>query len=272
MKKLLWLFLFTLPTFAVGQSIVTLQLLDSLTKQPVAYANVGVPNKGVGTVSDDNGKVKLTVGDSLLTNSIKISCIGYASKTITVTQALGKNTLLLTSSAVKLNEVVVRPSKATKYKTLGNNTTSKNVSGGFKSNGLGAEIAVKINVKHQYTQLKKLQFYLVKNPINDLQFRVNLYTVAPNGKPDASILKQLILTPKIMGNGLVELDLTPYKIYTNKDVFIALEWIKDLGDVNDLMFSMKMINNSPSYARYASQDDWHHIPVAGIGLSVDVEY
>lgn len=271
MKKILWLLLLILPTFVLGQSVVKLQLLDSLTKQPVVFANVGVPNKGIGTVSDDNGHFKLTIGDSLLTNTIKISCIGYASKTITVKQALGKNTLLLTSSATKLNEVIVRPSKATKYKTLGNKTETKNVIAGFKSNGLGAELAVKINIKHNYTQIKKLRFNLVKNSFENVQFRFNVYNKDANGNPADNIVKQLILTPKISGPGLVEFDLTPYAIYASDDIFIALEWIKDLGDINGLMFSTKMLA-APTYVKNASQGNWKHIPSVSVGISVDVEY
>ena len=70
---------------------------------------------------------------------------------------------------------------------------------------------------------------------------------------------------------MIELDLTPYNLYVDDDVFISIEWIKDLGDVKGLYFSAKLVGASPTYFRQASQGDWHKIAV-GVGLNAEVAY
>jgi hypothetical protein len=69
--------------------------------------------------------------------------------------------------------------------------------------------------------------------------------------------------------GLIEFDLTPYNIFVDKDVFVALEWIKDLGDAKGLMFSTQL--SGPTWFRHTSQDKWEKV-VPGLGLYVEAAY
>ena len=97
-----------------------------------------------------------------------------------------------------------------------------------------------------------------------------MYSKDENGLPKENILTQSIIIEFMETTGLIELDLTPYNIYVDDDIFISLEWIKDLGDVKGLFFSTKLVG-SPTYFRQASQDKWAKIPI-GVGIHAEIAY
>ena len=268
-KKLI---LVLLTPFAIYSQIdLKIQLLDSLTKKPIEFVNVGVLSKGFGTVTDENGFFHLNVADSLKNNVIKISCIGYESKTISITKLVGLHTLLIKPSEINLAEIKVFVKRKPKYKVLGNDTKTKNIVAGFTANNLGSELAVKLNVKHPDTKLKSIKFNITSNPFDSLVFRFNVYDMDAKGCPSKNILTQMILIEPISKTGLVELNVDKYNIYTSSDVFIAIECVKDLGDNKGLFFSSQLLGGG-SYFRKASQDKWEKVPTVGIGLSALVEY
>ncbi len=246
-------------------------VFDSLTKQPIEFANIGIPSKGIGTVSDEKGGFQFIVPDSLKKEALRLSIIGYKSATLPVLSLDANKNVYLTPASVKLDEVVIQPKKV-KIKILGNQTRSKSVSGGFKSNSLGAEMGIRLNIKHADTYLRKLMFQINSNTIGKSPiFRVNVYALGNDGLPGENLLKQNIIIEPKEKTGFLEVDLKPYSIFVSEDVFITLEWIQDLGDAKGLYFSTKLIG-SATYFRQASQDRWEKVTPIGVGLHVEVGY
>jgi hypothetical protein len=258
-----------LSAHLISQTAIKCTVLDSSTHQPVEFANVGIASKGLGTVTNEKGEFSLSIPDSLKNDKVRISILGYRTREIKQAELARTGSVLLSPSSYKLNEVVIKPGKP-KFKTLGNKTTSKNMICGFSSNNLGCEMAVKLNIKHKETWIKKLSFNIVKNIYDDVIFRVNIYKKDKDGNPGENLLKQnLLISPKTK-TGLVEVDLTPYFLLADDDVFVSIEWIKDLGDAKGLYFSCEMLGGT--YYRKASQDKWEHSAAVGVGLFVDVQY
>ena len=244
-------------------------LLDSTTAQPIEFANIGIIGKGFGTVTNEKGEFNFTVPDSLANTPVKISMIGYRSKTLSLSKFNGVEKIKLSQAATNLNEVAVSVKK-TKVKILGNDTKTSSMTAGFTKNTLGAELAIKLNIKHPKTHLRKFFLNIANNSIEKPIFRFNVYSKDENGLPKDNILTQSIIIEFKETKGLIELDLTPYNLYVDDDVFISVEWIKDLGDVKGLFFSTKMVGNA-TYFRQASQDKWSKIPI-GVGLHAEVAY
>jgi len=245
-------------------------LLEESSRQPIEFANVGVVGKGFGTVTNDKGEFNLAIPDSLMGEKIRISMIGYKTKEFALGEFKAGTIVYLAADITSLNEVVVQ-AKKTKIKILGNETNTKHVQGGFKNNSLGAELAIKLNIKHPQTHLRRFFVNINANSLGIPVFRFNLYNADDKGMPKENILKKNIIIEPKQKTGLIELDLTPYEIYVDNDVFIAIEWIKDLGDVKGLSFSTKLIG-STTYYRMASQDKWHSVSPIGMGLYVEAAY
>lgn len=270
--RIILIFLFCVLTGSVvAQTICRGRLIDASTRQSVEFANIGIVGKGLGTVSNENGEYNLSVPDSLLNDLLKISMIGYKSESFSIKDFQKLSEIKLVESATVLNEVAVSVKK-TKTKILGNNTKTKSISGGFKNNSLGAEMGVRLNIKHPQTHLRKLMFNINSNSLDKLPiFRLNIYALDKHGNPLENILTQNIIISPIEKIGYIEYDLTPYTIFVNDDVVVAIEWIKDLGDAKGLYFSTKLVG-SGTYYRQISQDKWQRLPTIGIGLHVEVAY
>jgi hypothetical protein len=269
MKKIGILVLSVVFTSLFSQKNCNGILIDSTTAQPIEFANIGIVGKGFGTVTNEKGEFNFLVPDSLSTSPVKISMIGYKSKTLSLAKSSESGIIKLAQSATNLNEVAVS-AKKTKVKILGNETKTTSMTAGFTKNTLGAELAVKLNIKHPKTHLRKFYLNIANNSIEKPIFRFNVYNKDDKGLPKDNILLQSIIIEFKETKGLIELDLSPYNLYVDDDVFISVEWIKDLGDVKGLFFSTKMVG-SPTYFRQASQDKWSKIPI-GVGLHAEVAY
>lgn len=270
MKIISLLFLSLTFNLINAQNICKGVLLDSTTNKPIEFANIGIVGKGFGTVTNENGEFNFAVPDSLTGFPIKASMIGYKSKTQTLTAINSKEKIVLAQALTNLNEVSVS-AKKTKVKILGNDTKTTHVTAGFVKNTLGAELAIKLNIKAPKTHLKKFYLNIARNSIEKPIFRFNVYNKGEDGKPKDNILTQNVIIELKENTGLIELDLTPYNLFVDDDVFISIEWIKDLGDVKGLYFSAKLVGANPTYFRQASQGDWHKIAV-GVGLHAQVAY
>lgn len=93
------------------QSYFTIEgtLLDHITGEPIIYGTISVNNLSNGTISNQNGKFKLTLSDSMLQSTIKFSHIGYSSREIEASLLSGQNIVFyLDQKIVTLQEVVVR--------------------------------------------------------------------------------------------------------------------------------------------------------------------
>ncbi|PBQ32231.1 hypothetical protein CNR22_10755 [Sphingobacteriaceae bacterium] len=254
-----------------SQTLCKGRLIDVTTNQPIEFANIGVVGKALGTVSNERGEYSFTVPDSLLYETLKISMIGYKSESFSVKEFQKHTEIKLTQSATVLNEVAVSVKK-TKIKILGNDTKTKSVSAGFKNNSLGAELGIKLSVKHPQTHIRKVMFNINTNTLDKLPiFRLNIYKVDKQGNPAENILTQNIIISPAEKTGYIAYDLNPYGIFVDDDVIISIEWIKDLGDAKGLYFSTKMLG-SGTYYRQTSQAKWEKIASIGIGLHAEIAY
>lgn len=270
MKKLVVTLLIAVCCSAVSQNTFKGQVTDSASGQPVEFANVGFVGLGFGTVTDEKGNYSFTAPDSVMTGLVKVSIIGYKPKTITAKAFLHTQTIRLQQNATVLSEVLVS-SKKYKIKTLGNNTRTSAISAGFGSNNLGCEMAVRLNVRQPKTQLRRFMININKNTLGKTPvFRLNVYSNA-NGMPGENILKQNVIIECKEMTGFVELDLMQYNLVVDDDVFVSLEWIKDLGPAKGLYFSAK-VPAGTTYFRMTSQDKWKKAAGVGVGLHVEAGY
>ena len=54
-------------------------VLDETTRQPIAFANIGIIGTAAGAASDMDGLFELIVSEKLATYMMRVSAVGYAS-------------------------------------------------------------------------------------------------------------------------------------------------------------------------------------------------
>ena len=269
---------FTLVTVALC-AILQLQLNAQLYKGKVvstndkiaiAYVNIGIVGKDVGTVSNNNGEFSIELLDLYNNDSLRFSILGYKTKSFKVADfkkqfANNEITIPLETKLMELKTVVIKPQIT---KIIGNENKSKKMVGGFSSNDLGSELGTVMKIRKSPTVIENVSFNIAYNKYGNLLFRLNIYDMK-DGKPNQSILKENIFVKTDIKNGTVTVDLTTYQLIVNDDFFVSLEWIENLGE-NGLYFPVGLLN-SPSFSKKTSQGLWKKVPV-GVAINAKVRY
>ncbi|MFT3740088.1 MAG: DUF5686 family protein [Breznakibacter sp.] len=108
------LFLFFIDGFSQGN--IRCQLIDSLTKQPVPFANVAVTGKTLGTTSDINGYFGLAYVAP--DDRLQISCIGYKTIAISCSELQTMDVLMLVPQPYSLLQIDVFPTKNVAFEVM----------------------------------------------------------------------------------------------------------------------------------------------------------
>ena len=101
MKTLFLILLFTAT--ALPAQVAELTLLDASTKQPIPNVEAYYTRSLNGTITNDEGKLRITVENDTLT----LSHIGYATKKIFTDKTFAKATIYLNPQEIQLEEVVL---------------------------------------------------------------------------------------------------------------------------------------------------------------------
>ncbi len=246
-------------------------ITNKKTNLPLPYVNIGILNKDKGTTTNTKGEFALTILESNINDTLKISMIGYEPRIVYLNDILKKKKLYLNiqlqEKTNELKEVVIADERLT-TKVLGNKTDSKFFGGKFAPGDLGSEIAIKIKIKNDPTYLDTFSFNISYNSEDTATFRVNIYEVK-NGLPDKNILTDNIILRVNGQTGKIETDLTKYNLVVKDDIFIALEWIEGRKN-SGIVFSAGFINKG-TYYRKASQGRWKKNPM-GIGFNITAKY
>jgi hypothetical protein len=271
MKKRLTTLILLLLLVAFAQAqVIEATIKDAKTGAPLPYVNVGIIGKGIGTVTDTDGKFKLSLNSD--NDDLKISNIGYEAQISSVgdfKKKLGADkTILLKPVSVDLKEVKVNNRKL-KESVLGNTTKSESTDAGFTSNKLGNEIGVVIKIKRSPTLIKQFNASLAHAPTDSVKLRLNFYSLNKDGLPDQILTNRNIFVTVKKGERFISVDLLPYNIIAEDKFFVSLEWIQNSGG-RGLMFSASLLSSFIS--RETSQANWEKVGLVGIGFNVLAEY
>ncbi|NVO32641.1 carboxypeptidase-like regulatory domain-containing protein, partial [Hymenobacter lapidiphilus] len=238
------------------------------TGRPVPYVNIGIPGQSMGTVADERGRYQLSYAAANLTDTVRLSSIGYEPQRILLQELVAGPNVALVPAAVQLADVRVQaPSLFKRTLTLGCTTESKVVMFGLQAKDRGAEMGTVISLRRQPTKVQKATFNLLYKDSASLTFRVNLYRLLPNGQPSAEKLnhRDILVTSASRPNntGPLVVDLMADALVLEEDFFLAIEWVAggDTKQVNQgLAFSAALgYFGDPIYARKVSQGAWKKV-------------
>ncbi len=111
MKKSLTLFTFIFLQLSVyAQNIIEFTLVNN-DSIPIPYANIFFENKTMGTISNEDGHVKISIPKNITKNDNKliVSVLGYELKKLSVHEVLNMDFVRLESKNILLDEVIIKP-------------------------------------------------------------------------------------------------------------------------------------------------------------------
>lgn len=256
------------------------KVVDAETGEPIPYVNIGVVEKGIGTVSDEEGLFNLYLKSNEVEPTVKIlfSALGYTSLNIDIAKMpLTSNEypiFKMEPSGISLNEVVVS-NKDGRFipDVIGYKNYGEASFGYWKDNvALGGELATKIVAKKGLRRLEKLQFEVFDNPSDSLLLRVNIYDDdGALGFPKANLNtsnRNILVTLK-KTDKIIWVDLKPFDIYTKDSFMVSLELLKVYGEEKLGLVLAAALNRYGSYRKYSSQDGWEIITEQNMAYSLE---
>ena len=203
--------------------------------EPIPYANIGILDKNVGTLSDPDGSFEISLPTSLINDSLIFSSIGFETLKIPV-QKLSPQSLLITiqiySTATLLEEVAVSEKKLNrKVARLGWMGGKDGVLPLDTIMGGGA-VALLVEAPRTPFNLEKLQVRLMYNSKDTLKLRFHVFAYdSLKHQPGNELLTKEIILKENKRFGWLRFDLSNENILLNqKYVCIGFEWIDERND------------------------------------------
>lgn len=249
-----------------GASTIGARVLDAEDNSPLAYVNVGIPGKNVGTVTHENGTFQLDVNAELLTDSIAVLMAGYEKRMIALKNV--PKIILLHRRRGELPEVEIISGKLP-TKLYGNKTTSNVISIGFPSRFLGAEIGVRMSLGKHPRHLKAFHCHVSNTRLDSAVFRLNIYQMV-NGNP-VNILQRNILFSIGKTPGDYSVKLSGLNLVLKGDILVSLELLKSYSSLphpGAVFFSAGFFN-SGTWRRQTSQAEWKKARGMGVGFNLE---
>ena len=203
------------------------QIIDKETSQPIAFANVGVFERNLGTVSDENGFFRLRIPDEYHDGILRISYIGFEALDIPMTEFL---TMTDEQIALRRRETrIERPEPPTRYRTrtLGNSRPRLLSTAPMPNRDKGVELGIILPIRRK-THLTEFRMpVIITDAVADsVLFRLNFYRLVDGGV--VTILNEPIyIRQKINRNTrYISVDLRPYNLVVTENTLVTIENIK----------------------------------------------
>lgn len=219
---------------SIRSRLLTIQgtVEDRETGDPIAYANIGLFNKNLGTLSDPDGSFEIVLPASAIGDTLLVSSIGYAT---------GKHLLTaLTNSNPPLRITLERSTTTLKPVTI----SARKIKGkiarlgwmGGKDGVLpldtvmgGGAVALLVEAPQAPFYVDKLQVRLMYNSRDTATLRFHIYEYdSIRGRPGKDLLTGEIMLKDDKRFGWMRFDLSNKSIVIDqKQVCIGFEWIDD---------------------------------------------
>ncbi|MFN6087949.1 MAG: serine hydrolase [Cyclobacteriaceae bacterium] len=217
-----------------SQVIIRGKVIDQSDRKPIAFANIGIVNTGIGTISNEDGSFSLRVPTPNLKDTLRLSGIGFISKNIPIQSFLTQEVVVYLKEHVTLLKGVTVISKKEDNKTfkLGNR---KSRGGTLETDTIyaGSATALLIENKNPFQEellfpvyLQSASIRIFRNNLPSFKIRVRLYSVdsVTNG-PGEDLLNKSVVLESTMRNGWLTFDLSEFKYLIDKPFYVAFERI-----------------------------------------------
>ena len=247
-------------------------VFDKPSGKPLPYVNIGIFEKGIGTVSGNDGSFELEIDESYSADTLSFSYLGYAEENIKIDEWQKMDGLLkvyMVPDQILLKQVEIKGFKKTK--TLGNsfNLFKKRVhTMSFGNMQLGSEIATTLKIPYRNALLEKIYVPVFNCEEDSIVFRLKIYELG-NKFPE-KILNKIPIYFKIKKEDSgkdVMIDISEQQIIVQDDVIISIECLTDMGR-KKVNFLARLFGGQ-IYRRDVSMGKWE-VPPAPIRASMQI--
>lgn len=220
------LILLFLPVCVFAQIKIEGRVIDAVTKQPIPYVNLESFRYKTGTQSNQDGEFVFELPQGKISDTLKISSIGYQDKYLTNVQSANEILLELKPATIALEEVIIRKGKSVLKEVgvlekTGSNFNPFNER--LRRSGVQTAVLMKNEEKGKGI-VKSVHFFIGRHKYN-APFRVRLYD-NEKGLPGNDLLGKSLELVATNKNAWNEFDISEYQIkIPEKGFYVAIEWL-----------------------------------------------
>ena len=234
--RILLLLLF--PVVVPAQSVLSGWVVDAKTKQPVAFATVGLIWTNSGVTATEAGQFTIGSVQSLQKDTLVVSCVGYQTKKIAVKDLPGDSIRIELDAFVQELTPVVVGKRDWNYVRLNEYSSAGSLNSGTRGY---AQLAQYFSAPEAGAMLHSVQLCRLDAAIFGLDktiFRLRIYDIDPlTGGPGADLCQRIIEVNTGKRTVRVALDSLQIMI-PRKEFFVAIEWLK--LPINEMQEKTKM--------------------------------
>ncbi|QNL48247.1 carboxypeptidase-like regulatory domain-containing protein [Olivibacter sp. SDN3] len=260
-RGLLYFFL-GLPLLASSQIHLSGKMVAADTEKPLAYVNIGIRNKNVGTVSNSKGSYELKLKHDYAEDTLTFSLVGYHDFAVSIGELRdgGMEVVRLKPKTVDLQVVEVFGKKLVerKFGVKRRNFLIHFTDGMFTQEDI-FEIGQLIKLGEHPARIKDVNLYINAPREDSATFRINFYRY--DGKrPAARIIEKSMIQRHAVQQGWLRLKLEE-PVRLKGDCIVTVEFIpEEKKDVPNIAYEVKLGGTSKSFYRRNSQGTWNTPP------------
>jgi predicted alpha/beta superfamily hydrolase len=251
-----------LPTFA--QYKISGITLDTDNDHPLAFVNIGIKRKNIGTTSGADGSFTITIPMSNMNDTLTFSMVGYdeLNLPVKIINESEHKTFRLQKRKVDLKSVTVSVAKLHE-KTFGlkENKTGFHITDGSTNHDDIFEIGQVVKLSAAPSKITSLNLLIHENRTDSGTFRINFYGF-DGSMPTKKIVEKNIVQVKAIREGWIKFDLSQYNIYLQGKIVVAIEFIPVKEQSGPITYEVKIGGPSKSFVRTSSHGEWsippHH--------------
>jgi serine beta-lactamase-like protein LACTB len=238
MRILFLLLSYTLVLTAFSQQVISGKIINSANKEPIAYANIGIPSTGTGTISNKDGSFSIPIGAALSKDTLIFSSIGFFERKIPIRLLAAKKvtSIYLDEKILTLLPVTV---KANSEKNKQYDWGNADVGGGvMETDTTYAGRAMALLIKNEQVEkglnfpvfLEKARLRILRNNLASFKVRIRIMGVGHDGKPGKDLVEKSIVLESTMRKGWLQFDLSSFDLEVDGPFFLVFEQLLDLAD------------------------------------------
>lgn len=248
-----------LSSLAYGQKTIVGKVLNKTTHQPIPFANIGIVNSNVGTISNMDGSFSILIPQRISRDSLIFTSLGFFKQGLAVSSLESKKeyTVYLNERATLLQSVLITGKKLKgKDIEVGNRSY---YAGNYEPDTTyaGRAVALLIDGKNLPqgisfpVYVKKAKLLILNNNLHSFRFRVRLNKYdSLTGKPGEDLLEQSIVDESFIKSGWVDFDLSKLYFKAKGPFFVTFEQLADLATRTEISLGYReLMQIHPDWVR-----------------------
>ncbi|GAB3263985.1 hypothetical protein GCM10027347_30810 [Larkinella harenae] len=251
-------------TTGQSQSLIKGRVVDSSTTKPLAYVNIGIKKKNLGTVSLTDGTFSLPLPNDHLNDTLTFSLVGFFENRIPIKRLLASpaSTIKLSERIATLDEVKITAKKPVekKFGIRKRNLLLHFTDGMFSQKDI-FEIGQLIKLGDVPSQVTSINLHLNASRDDSATFRINFYRM-DGDQPGERVIEKSIIQRREIREGWLTFDLKAYNLFLKGNFLAAIEFIPEtaLPPPPPIAYEVKLGGASRSFYRKNSLGQWNTPP------------